>query len=209
MNRRPSKVTMRSILWPALAAVGLPLLIEGTGGCSFESPGAAPINDNAYTCGCTCTSILRAKDTAVSASSDDAEQSGATVTLDSPDLDLGAQIVGIRFPGFLPPGAVIKKAYVGFRARGSNDSATNLQIVGQLSHDAATFSATNNDISGRPATATSIPWSPGAWTIGSHQQTPDLTALIQELVNQPRLVDEERRRSAHPGNGAAGRQLVR
>ena len=96
-----------------------------------------------------------------------------------------AQIVGIRFPGFLPPGAVIKKAYVGFRARGSNDSATSLQIVGQLSHDAATFSATNNDISGRPATATSIPWSPGAWTGGSYQQTPDLTALIQELVNQP------------------------
>src|SRR4030095_5595755 len=36
-----------------------------------------------------------------------------------------------------------------------------------------------------PPTETSIPWSPGPWTAGSSQQTPDLKTLIQELVDQP------------------------
>jgi hypothetical protein len=48
-----------------------------------------------------------------------------------------------------------------------------------------TFSSASNDLSSRPATATTIAWAPGPWTAGSTQQTPDLTALIQELVDQP------------------------
>jgi hypothetical protein len=122
----------RSILWLALCALGLPLLIEGTGGCTFGSPGAAPINDNAYTCGCTCFAPPRNTITAVFAGTDDAEQSGAVVNLGDADLDLGGQIVGLRFQGFLPPGATIKRASVGLMARESGSTATNVQIVGQL-----------------------------------------------------------------------------
>jgi hypothetical protein len=178
-------MTARSVLWLALAAVGLPLLIEGTGGCTFSSPGAAPINDNAYTCGCTCFAPPRITSTAVFASSDDAEQSAAAMNLTDADLDLGAQIVGLRFQGCLPPGATIKRAYVVFRARENGSADTDLEIVGQLSPTAPTFSAASDDLSSRPATATIVHWTPGPWTAGSTQQTPDLTALIQELVDQP------------------------
>ena len=174
----------RGILWLGLCMVGLPLLLEGTSGCGFSSPGATPINDNAYTCGCTCVAAARTTTTAVFAGSDDAEQGGSTVNVGDTDLDLGAQIVGVRFQGFLPPGAKIKHATVGFRARESASAATNLTIVGQLGA-AETFSATSNNLSSRPASVTSVSWTPGSWTAGSAQQTPDLTALIQELVDQP------------------------
>jgi hypothetical protein len=174
----------RGILKRAFAVAALPLVVANIGGCGFDSPSHSPINDNAYTCGCTCLAPARTTTTAVFAGSDDAEQGGG-VTVSDIDLDLGAQIVGIRFQGFLPPGAAIKKASVGFRARENGSTATNLQIVGQLSPNAATFSTASNDLSSRPATATSVAWTPGPWTAGSSQSTPDLTALIQELVDQP------------------------
>ena len=179
-------MTSRRFLWLALGIVGLPLAIEATNGCSFVSPGSGGvINDNAYTCGCTCAAAERGVNLVLPAGSDDAEQSGSVMNLGDVDLDLGSQIVGVRFPATLPPGAVIKHAYVQFRARESGSVATSLQIVGQLSTNAPTFSSASNDLSSRPPTATSIPWSPGAWTAGSSQQTPELAPLIQELVNQP------------------------
>ena len=44
---RREEIPLRRALWLALAAVGLPLLIGGTGGCSFPSPGGpvVPIED--------------------------------------------------------------------------------------------------------------------------------------------------------------------
>src|SRR5262249_10274158 len=50
--------------------------------------------------------------------------------------------------------------------------------------DVPTFVAVANDLSSRFATALSIPWSPGPWAAGTNQQTPELAALLQELVNQ-------------------------
>src|SRR5262249_58995372 len=99
-------MTSRGLLWLALGALGLPLLVQGLGGCTFESPGpsSTPIDDNAYTCGCSCNAGSRNASFVVSASSDDAEQDGAAVSLADGDLDLGAQIVGLRFSGVaLPP----------------------------------------------------------------------------------------------------------
>jgi hypothetical protein len=180
-------MTSRSLLWLALGTLGLPLLVQGTGGCTFESPGPSfkPIDDNAYTCGCSCNTGSRNPSFVVSASSDDAEQDGAAVSLADGDLDLGAQIVGLRFPGVaLPPGAIIESAVVQFTARENGSAQTDLQIVGLLGSDVPTFVAAASDLSSRNATALSIPWSPGPWAAGTNQQTPELAALLQELVNQ-------------------------
>ena len=185
-------MTSRGLLWLALGALGLPLLVQGTGGCTFESPAPSvtPIDDNAYTCGCSCNAGSRSPTPfVVSASSDDAEQDGAVVNLVDGDLDLGAEIVGLRFSGVaLPPGAIIETAVVQFRASENGTAPTDLQIVGLLGSDVPTFAAVNNDLSSRPATATTIAWSPGPWTAGVagvNERTPDLTALLQELVDQP------------------------
>src|SRR5262245_28390190 len=184
-------MTARNLLWLALGTLGLPLLVQGTGGCTFKRipSSVTPIDDNAYTCGCTCNAGSRSPTFTVSASADDAEQDGVVVNVADADLDRWPQIVGLRFPEVaLPPGAVIESAVVQFRARENGSDQTDLQIVGLLGFDVKTFVAVDNDLSSRFATATAIPWSPGPWTAGTagvNERTPDLTALLQELVDQP------------------------
>src|SRR5262249_58375815 len=135
-------MTARNLLWLALGTLGVPLLVQGTGGCSFPAPpaGVTPIDDNAYTCGCTCNAGSRNPNFVVSTSSDDAEQDGVVVNLADGDLDLGAQIVALRFPGVaLPPGAIIESAVVQFTARENANAQTDLEIVGLLGFDVPTF----------------------------------------------------------------------
>jgi hypothetical protein len=175
--------------WAALGVLALPLIIEATGGCSFDAPGVGPIDDNAYVCACDCDDGPRTVNLAVAASSDDAEQSGATVQLNGLDLDMGSTIVGMRFnAASIPQGATIQSAFVQFTADETASVATNLQIVGQLSPNAPTFTTAANDLSNRPPTLSSVAWNVGPWVLGNagpNQRTPDLSALLQELVDQP------------------------
>src|SRR5262249_46373237 len=159
----------------------LPLIIEATGGCSFGAPqggAVVPIDDNAYTCACDCDDGPRNVNIRVAARSDDAEQTNGAMGLNGLDLDMGSTIVGIRFNAVsIPHGATIQSAVVQFTADETNSTTTNLQIVGQLSPNAPTFTTTANDLSNRPATASAVPWNVGAWTAGNsggNQRTPDL-----------------------------------
>jgi len=178
-------MTSRGLLWLALGAAALPLIVEGTSGCSF-TPGT--YDDNAYYCGCECKSPGREKTFGITAASDDAEQNGTTVGLGGTDLDLGAQVVGLRFPNVgIPPNAVIDHAFVQFASRNNENAPTNLTIVGQLSTDAPTFAAVDNDLTSRPATVASVAWPVGDWTANqqdNNARTPDLKSIVQELVNQ-------------------------
>ncbi|MCP4707182.1 MAG: hypothetical protein GY869_01040 [Planctomycetes bacterium] len=127
--------------------------------------------------------------------SDDAEQrADHTMYLDSTDLELvydsGNQTVGLRFNQInLPQGATIANACLLFAADEANSNICNLTISGQYSGNASTFTSTPYDISSRPKTSTSIPWSPPNWTIvqesNSNQQTPNLAPIIQEITNHP------------------------
>ena len=133
----------------------------------------------------------------VSLDSDDAEETAAgVVDTQSSDLELvldnsttGNQTVGIRFAGLqIPPGATIVDAYVQFEVDESTSAATTLTIRGQLAADAATFSATNLNISSRPRTSAFVSWSPPGWptlqVAGPDQRTPNLAAVLQEIVGQ-------------------------
>src|SRR4029453_6520463 len=181
--------TSRGLLWVALSAFALPFLFEATSGCSFKTiPAGEPIDDNAYTCACNCDES-RTVSIAVAASSDDAEQATGNMFLTNPNLNLAAIPAGLRFPAVtIPQGAVIQSAFVQFTADANNTEASTMQIVAQLSPNAPTFSTTPNDLSSRPATIASVAWTRGWWVAGSagqDQRTPNLAALIQELVNQP------------------------
>ncbi|MCB0616101.1 MAG: T9SS type A sorting domain-containing protein, partial [Phaeodactylibacter sp.] len=132
----------------------------------------------------------------VSESSDDAEEQGGPADLTSSDLELatdpnlGSQTVGIRFTGLnIPQGAVITSAYVQFTVdETDNGEACSLNIYGQAADNALTFASVLNDISGRPKTTATVNWAPPAWLgvgdAGPAQQTPDLSAIIQEIVNR-------------------------
>jgi hypothetical protein len=130
----------------------------------------------------------------VGASTDDAEESlgDGGMDLTSSDLELireGAsnnQEVGLRFLGItVPQGAKITNAYIEFEADEADTETTNLLFWGQDSDDTTTFTSTDNDITDRPKTTASAAWNDAPeWVIDTRYQTPDLSAVIQEIVDR-------------------------
>lgn len=129
----------------------------------------------------------------ISAGSDDAEEkTGGSMSLTSGDLELvydgGLQTVGLRFRNVtIPKGASIAAAWIQFQADEAQSEATSLVIRGQAADNAATFTTTSGNISGRPRGAATVNWSPAAWTVGAagaDQRTPDLRSIVQEIVNR-------------------------
>ncbi len=136
------------------------------------------------------------QDIAVTQSSDDAEErpSGG-VNLTSTDLELVqdpsvVQTVGIRFQGVnIPPGSQVTSAYIQFTCDETrNVNPCNLTIQGQAADNAATFTTSARNVSSRSRTGALVNWSPPNWTLsrqaGPDQRTPDLSAIIQEIVNR-------------------------
>jgi hypothetical protein len=133
-------------------------------------------------------------DVRISASSDDAEEyPSGTVYLTSSDLELvydkSNQVVGVRFNNLtIPKNATILYAYVQFQTAKISTQGTSLSIKGQAIDNAPTFRNTKLNISSRIRTIASADWSPPPWTVineqGENQRTPNLFAIIQEIVNR-------------------------
>ncbi|MCE7984833.1 MAG: hypothetical protein DYG89_26980 [Caldilinea sp. CFX5] len=131
----------------------------------------------------------------VAASEDDAEQrSNSKADLTSSDLELvtdsAVQIVGMRFRNVvIPKGATITNAYLQFQTDETDSRQLNLFIQGEASDNGAAFAATTNNLSVRPRTAAVVNWAPAPWSTvgaaGPDQQTPNLAAVVQEIVNRP------------------------
>ena len=132
----------------------------------------------------------------VSAGNDDAEErSSGSMYRSSSDLELvddGSrtdQTVGMRFNGIdIPQGATILNSYVQFQVDETNSGSSDLEIRGQDDDNATTFTSSSRNISSRPTTAASVSWAPVPWTskgeAGPDQRTPDLSAIIQEIVDR-------------------------
>jgi hypothetical protein len=116
------------------------------------------------------------------------------VSLASTDIELvddaAPQTVGLRFTGItIPQGAIIISATIQFKADEVQTAAASLDIAVQAADTAPAFTATASSLSSRAITATSVLWQPPAWnTIGeatAAQRTPNLAALVQEIVSRP------------------------
>jgi hypothetical protein len=131
---------------------------------------------------------------------DDAEEmnSNGEMDLTSSDLELGKgngwsvsgdqlQTVGIRFQNIqAPQGANITSAYIEFETDETDTELTNVTIHGEAADDTATFTETAHDISDRSQTSASVVWDVPAWdTVDEKHQSPDLSAIVQEIVNRP------------------------
>jgi hypothetical protein len=133
----------------------------------------------------------------VLAGNDDAEEKINTGAMDigSSDLEMvresADQLIGLRFNELhIPQGATIRSAYIQFTVDETDDEPTSLIIHGERSAQAAPFSTTAFNISQRTRTADSVIWSDiPAWNTeneaGLDQRTPDLTTLIETIINQP------------------------
>jgi PKD repeat protein/peptidoglycan/xylan/chitin deacetylase (PgdA/CDA1 family) len=131
----------------------------------------------------------------VATGADDAEErSSGSMSLNSSDLELvydggGNQTVGIRFNGVnIPAGASILRADVQFQVDETSSGATSLVIRGEDADNAGPFLNSTGNISSRPFTAASVSWVPLPWTVvgeaGPAQQTPDISLIIQEIVDR-------------------------
>ena len=130
----------------------------------------------------------------VVAGADDAEESATgAMSLTSSDLEFvndgSNQKVGMRFTSLtIPRGATVTRAYLQFEADEAQSEPTNLVIQGQAADNAAVFTTTSANIASRPRTTATVNWSPPAWAVigeaGPNQRTPDLSTLIQEILNR-------------------------
>jgi uncharacterized protein YjiK len=148
-------------------------------------------NTDDVTITATGSSGLTPLDVRISASSDDAEESSTgSMALTGGTLHLGDQTIGLRFNGLgIPRNATVAHAYVQFTAQNPQSLPTSLTVQGQASDNAPTFTSTTRNVSSRPRTTASVSWSPLAWPMqgdaGFDERTPDLAAVIQEIVNRP------------------------
>lgn len=135
-------------------------------------------------------------DISISAGSDDAEQrTSGTVITGSTDLELtldggGPQLVGLRFRDItIPPDALVTAASIQFTVDETGAGTTALTVRAQASDDAPTFSSLSGSIASRPKTEAAVSWNPAPWDVvgvsGVDQRSPDLAALVQELVDRP------------------------
>ncbi|WP_342778131.1 putative Ig domain-containing protein, partial [Mesorhizobium norvegicum] len=134
-------------------------------------------------------------ETRVATAGDDVEEKGSgAISTNVTDLELGydgstRQTVGMRFTGInIPQGAIITNAYIQFQANEVKTGATSLLIQGDKVDDASPFTTASFNVSSLPRTTASTAWTPAPWTtVGEHglaERTPDLSAVVQEIVNR-------------------------
>ena len=133
--------------------------------------------------------------------SDAAEQIGTKVYTKSKDLDLmysayNEQLVGVRFKNIeIPKNSQITSAYIQFTSDNIvgnvDENDTMVYIDANYVNRAKTFSK-NTPIDGRALTslASRVLWDIPAWTVteerSDKQKTPDLSEMVQEIINRPK-----------------------
>ena len=134
----------------------------------------------------------------ISSGDDDSEERGTNgrISLTSSDLELvedgykGAQTVGLRFSAVnVPNGASITAAHVQFVADEYDSETTTLTLTAEDVDSSAALTKADYDLSTRTRTAASISWAPDAWSTNDIVDTPDMSAMIQEVVGRGAWVE--------------------
>ena len=105
----------------------------------------------------------------------------------SGDLDLGEKTSAFRVRLDVPQGAVIERAFLQFTADKDNeDEPTSLTIRAVAADDTPDFDALG--VSSRELTTLTVPWVVSTWAVrgerGTAQRSPDVGALVQEVVSR-------------------------
>ncbi len=155
----------------------------------------------------------------IQAQNDDAEEyinstaSGASVqqgtmkSLTDSDLELGTetdsgspgldwQVIAVQYDTLgIPQGATITSAKITFEVQNSGMAWTSndFTILAEAGDDASVFSTEPNNITDRARSAASVAWVPDALpAVNAKVETPDITTLIQEVVDRPGWSDDNR-----------------
>lgn len=99
------------------------------------------------------------------------------------------QIIALRFTNItIPQGSTISSASIQFTAGDVNNTLTNLAINAEDIDDSPELMAQDFNLSLRNPTDALVFWSPESWDAvgdaGDDQKTPDLSSIIQEIINR-------------------------
>ena len=142
-----------------------------------------------------CDDGIRTISSSISNGSDDVEESGNSggISTSSTDLELvfdgSNQTIGLRFQNLsIPNNAIITNAYIQFTVDEVSTDATDLVIHAENEDSSNAFLTTAFNVSERSRTTNAVNWIPPSWptvnAAGIDQQTPNLSALVQEVVNR-------------------------
>ena len=128
--------------------------------------------------------------------SDERVSTGDT-NVGSPDIELGYEgdvgygeyMGAMRFTGInVNSGTLVNSAFIQFQADKSNGNNVNVRFQARAVDNADDFSPDQNSrISNYALTTAYVDWSPAAWTPNQHDAgttTPDLSSIIQEVINR-------------------------
>ncbi len=98
------------------------------------------------------------------------------------------QLVGMRFQFIdIPKDAEITNAFIQFTCGKHYYKDVTIAFQCEATDNAATFQETDNNISSRTTTTASVSWQPGEWILDDAldaEKTPDLSSIIQEVINR-------------------------
>jgi hypothetical protein len=121
----------------------------------------------------------------VAASGDDgAESTGGSMTLTTTTMDTDSvgDIMGLMFRGVqVPTGSSITTAYLKVYTNDSGRDSPNVTIKAE--YNPAAFSTSSSNFSGRTLTTASASWVATDIGIGAYKNSPSLTSVLQEVVD--------------------------
>ncbi len=209
------------------AADQCPNLNNNLIGTACDDGDSSTIND-VYTNACNCSGTLPINNIciAINNGNDDVEEYGSNGTMyfNSTDLEFvydgnnrGNQTIGLRFNNVpVLQGVDIYDAYVQFTTDETNTASTSLTIKGEDTDHSDAFTAVDQNLSSRAKTSALANWNPPNWTqvgqSGMAQRTPDISNIIQEIVNRQGysagnsitlIINGNGKRTAESYNGSA------
>lgn len=123
----------------------------------------------------------------ITASSDDAREDSGSMVLTGANFTIQAtyHYAGLRFLNVtIPQGDTINSATVTVEITSAAYDDPDVDIYAEDTDDAATFTTSASDISGRTPTTAVVQWTAGSIG-GGVQVSPDIAAVIQEIVSRP------------------------
>ena len=134
-------------------------------------------------------------DQSIAATADDATELTSTTTVDLNEINLRLNYenalgdystIGLRWQDVhIPSTATINSAKVLFHSSAAYTDPATVTIYGEKSVTPAAFQAVNANISGRTPTTASVSWPFAAWQNGVWCDSPDIAAILQEIIGLP------------------------
>lgn len=151
---------------------------------------------------------------ALTASADDAQQQGTTVVINGNGLTLSA---GTHYAGFsfatagdpIPQGTVITSATLTYYPNSTANDDPDLTWKGHKVTNSAQFTTTASELSNRYTSApTTASVTDTATNVGTGGRALNVTAIVQELVNQAGWSNTSRLTFLAKGNGAGVNLII-